>query len=106
MSHLLFAAGGKRGKQNFSENFFDGRSGAALFAAGYFWALRGIDHETLATAKSSDAAGMKGTENMAGTEGMSGTQNTSGMTPGTVMVSPEKQQLLGVRTAVVQKRPW
>ena len=79
--------------------------GAALFAAGYFWALRGIDHETSATAKSSDAAGMKGTENMAGTEGMSGTQNTSGMTPGMVMVSPEKQQLLGVRTAVVQKRP-
>ena len=73
--------------------------GAALFTAGYFWALRGIDHETSATAKSSDAAGIKGIENKAGMEGMSGT--SSGM----VMVSPEKQQLLGVRTAVVEKRP-
>ena len=55
--------------------------------------------ETSATAKSSDAAGSKGMENMAGMEGMSGTSS------GTVMVSPEKQQLLGVRTAVVEKRP-
>ena len=40
-------------------------SAAGIFAAGYFWALRGIDHETSATPKSSDAAGMKGMENMA-----------------------------------------
>jgi membrane fusion protein, copper/silver efflux system len=73
--------------------------GTALFAAGYFWALRGMDHEMSGGAKMSDAEDMKGMGNMAGAEGM------SGMTPGMVMVSPEKQQLLGVRTAVVEKRP-
>ena len=36
---------------------------------------------------------------MAGMEGMSGTGS------GTVMVSPEKQQLLGVRTAAMERRP-
>jgi membrane fusion protein, copper/silver efflux system len=72
--------------------------GTALFAAGYFWALRGMDHEMSATVKSSDTAGMKGMENMAGME-------SSGMSPGMVMVSPEKQQLLGVRIGVVEKRP-
>src|SRR5262249_39548107 len=49
--------------------------------------------------------GMKQTGNMAGMEGMSGMQGMSGMTSGMVMVSPEKQQLLGVRTAVVERKP-
>jgi Cu(I)/Ag(I) efflux system membrane fusion protein len=48
---------------------------------------------------------MKGTENMAGTERMSGMQGMSGMAPGMVMVSPEKQQLMGVRIATVERRP-
>src|SRR5262245_5563043 len=80
-------------------------SAAGMFAAGYFWALKGMDHGTPATAKSSDAAGMKGMENMPGMEGMSGMQGMSGMAPGMVMVSPERQQLLGVRTAVVERKP-
>ena len=58
-----------------------------------------------AGAKMSDAEDMKGMGNMAGMQETSGMQGMSGMTPGTVMVSPEKQQLLGVRTAVVEKRP-
>jgi membrane fusion protein, copper/silver efflux system len=32
-------------------------------------------------------------------------QGMSGMTPGMVVVSPEKQQLMGVRIATVQRRP-
>src|SRR5918996_2284177 len=76
-----------------------------IFVAGYFWALRGMDHEMSGAAKTSDAAGMKGMENMAGMEGMSGMQGMSGMTPGMVMISPEKQQLMGVRIATVEKRP-
>jgi Cu(I)/Ag(I) efflux system membrane fusion protein len=79
--------------------------GAALFAAGYLWALRGMDHEMSAGAKMSNAEGMKGISNMTGMGDTSGMQGMSGMAPGTVMVSPEKQQLLGVRTAVVEKRP-
>ena len=78
---------------------------AGMFAAGYFWALRGMDHGMSGGAKMSDVEGMKGMGNMAGMEGMSGMQGMSGMAPGMVMVSPEKQQLLGVRTAVVEKRP-
>src|SRR6267142_6168406 len=74
-------------------------SAVGIFAAGYFWALRGMNDGTSATAKSSDAAGMKGMENMAGMEGM------SGMGPGMIMVSPEKQQLMGVRIATVERRP-
>src|SRR5918996_4563697 len=76
-----------------------------IFVAGYFWALRGMDHEMSGAAKTSDAAGMKGMENMAGMEGMSGMQGMSGMTPGMVMISPEKQQLMGVRIASVERRP-
>src|SRR5713226_5932885 len=67
-----------------------------LFASGYFWALKGIDR---GPSQSSAAAGM---ENMKGMENMAGME---GMTPGTVMVSPDKQQLIGVRTAVVERRP-
>lgn len=74
-------------------------SAVGIFAAGYFWALRGMNDGTSATAKSSDAAGMKGMENMTGMEGM------SGMGPGMIMVSPEKQQLMGVRIATVERRP-
>jgi Cu(I)/Ag(I) efflux system membrane fusion protein len=80
-------------------------SAAGIFAAGYFWALRGMDHGMSGGAKMSDAEGMKGMGNMAGMEGMSGMQGMSGMAPGMVMVSPEKQQLLGVRTAVAEKKP-
>jgi Cu(I)/Ag(I) efflux system membrane fusion protein len=76
-----------------------------IFAAGYYWALRGMGHEMPATSKTSAASGMKGMENMAGMEGMSGMQGMGGMAPGMVMVSPEKQQLMGVRIATVERRP-
>jgi Cu(I)/Ag(I) efflux system membrane fusion protein len=42
---------------------------------------------------------------MAGMAGMSGMEGMSGMAPGMVMVSPEKQQLMGVRIATVERRP-
>ncbi|MEX0806908.1 MAG: efflux RND transporter periplasmic adaptor subunit [Candidatus Binatia bacterium] len=76
-----------------------------IFAAGYFWALKGMDQGISATAKASDSEGMKGMENMAGMEGTSGMQGMSGMAPGMVMVSPEKQQLMGVRFATIERRP-
>jgi Cu(I)/Ag(I) efflux system membrane fusion protein len=76
-----------------------------IFAAGYFWALRGMDNGMSPTAKPSDAASMKVTENMAGMEGMTGMRGMSGMGTGMVMVSPEKQQLMGVRIATVERRP-
>ena len=77
-------------------------SAVAIFAAGYFW--RGIDNGMSSTAKTNDAS-MKGMENMAGMEGMSGMQGMTGMTSGAVTVSPEKQQLIGVRIATVERRP-
>jgi Cu(I)/Ag(I) efflux system membrane fusion protein len=80
-------------------------SAVGIFAAGYFWALRGMDHEMSVTAQSGDTAGMKGMENMAGMENMSGMQSMSGMGSGMVKISPEKQQLVGVRTGVVEKKP-
>ena len=70
-----------------------------IFAGGYFWALRGMEHGMSASGKKGDAAQTKGTENMAGMEGM------SGMPPGMVMVTPEKQQLMGVRIATLERRP-
>jgi membrane fusion protein, copper/silver efflux system len=77
---------------------------AGMFAGGYFWALRGMDHGT-SPENTGDAASMKGMENMPGMEGMSGMQGMSGMAPGMVMISPEKQQLMGVRIASVERRP-
>jgi RND family efflux transporter MFP subunit len=77
-------------------------SAVAIFAAGYFW--RGMDSGISSAAKANDA-GMKGMENMAGMEGMSGMQGMSGMTSGAVTVSPEKQQLIGVRIATVERKP-
>src|SRR4030065_529871 len=77
-------------------------SAVGLFVAGYLWGLRGMDAGMSATAKASEAAGRKGMENMAG---MSGMQGMSGTAPGMVMVSPEKQQLMGVRIATVESRP-
>src|SRR5919108_3299155 len=77
--------------------------GASIFAAGYFWALKGMDHGMSST-KANDAS-IKGMEKMPGMEGMSGMQGMSGMTPGMVMISPEKQQLMGVRIATVERRP-
>jgi Cu(I)/Ag(I) efflux system membrane fusion protein len=66
-----------------------------MFAAGHFWASRGKDDGS-AGDPSSTTGDMKGMEGMAG---------MSGMAPGMVMVSPEKQQLMGVRIVTVERKP-
>ena len=78
---------------------------AGMFAGGYFWAMRGMDHGASSPDKTSGAAGMTSMDSMAGMEGMSGMQGMSGMASGVAMVSPEKQQLMGVRIARVERRP-
>ena len=76
-----------------------------IFAGGYFWALRGTEPEMSTAQKTSDAPEKKAMDNMPGMGNMSGMQGMSGMAPGMVMVSPEKQQLMGVRIATVERRP-
>jgi membrane fusion protein, copper/silver efflux system len=61
---------------------------SALFAAGYFWAHTRIGNEK---------ADMKGMGDMQGMAGMN-------MAPGTAMVSPAMQQLIGVRIATVESK--
>jgi Cu(I)/Ag(I) efflux system membrane fusion protein len=70
-------------------------SGLALFAGGYLWGAKVKEKETAAAS---------GTMNTAGMEGMGSMQGMPGMTPGMAMVSQEKQQLLGIKTAVVERR--
>ena len=72
--------------------------GAGLFASGYFWAMKGM-----APAAGTDVADHS--KKMQGMENTSGMAGISGMAPGMIMVSPEKQQLTGVRTAVVERKP-
>lgn len=74
--------------------------GAGLFASGYFFATKNIDPMSASKASASSVK-MESMENMPGMEGMGG----GGMAPGMVMVSPQKQQLIGVRTAIVETRP-
>jgi membrane fusion protein, copper/silver efflux system len=71
---------------------------AGVFAAGYFWAMKSMEHMSNGKA-GADPEKMEGMGNMAGMQGM------SGMAPGMVMVSPEKQQLMGVRIVAVERRP-
>jgi membrane fusion protein, copper/silver efflux system len=75
--------------------------GVGLFASGYFWAMKSMEPMPDSKAGASSEK-MEGMENMAGMPGM---QGMSGMAPGMVMVSPEKQQLMGVRIATVERRP-
>src|SRR5688572_8991487 len=70
-------------------------SGLALFAGGYLWGAKVKEKETAAAS---------GTMNTAGMEGMGSMQGMPGMTPGMAMVSQEKQQLLGIKTAVIERR--
>ena len=71
--------------------------GTGLFASGYFWGMKGMAPmpENIAGDNANKTQGM---ENMSGMTGM------SGVAPGMVMISPEKQQLTGVRTAVVERK--
>ena len=69
--------------------------GGALFAGGYFW---GLNKGTGAPSSGGgDMAGMKDMGNMQGMAGMN-------MAPGMAMVSPQMQQLMGVRTATVEAK--
>src|SRR5215470_1133999 len=71
--------------------------GGALVTLGYLWGSRTKDQGSASGQKSvnSDMGNMKGMEGMSGME----------MPPGTAMVSPDKQQLLGVRITTVEARP-
>ena len=70
----------------------------AIFAAGYFWGQSKV-HQQMGTGQQSggDMAGKKGMSDMPGMTGMN-------MAPGTAMVSPQMQQLMGVRTALVEAK--
>jgi multidrug efflux pump subunit AcrA (membrane-fusion protein) len=71
----------------------------AIFAAGYFWGQSKV-HQQMGTGQpsgGSDMAGMKGMSDMPGMAGMN-------MAPGTAMVSAQMQQLMGVRTAIVEPK--
>ena len=72
-------------------------AGLGLAAAGYWWGRRPAgEHTSHATPdKMDDMAGMKGME--AG--------DADKMGSGAVTVSPDKQQLVGIRTALVESRP-
>src|SRR5437870_7896035 len=70
--------------------------GAAIFALGYGWGVKTKD-------QGSPSAQTQTIYNMAGMKGMEGMTGMN-MPPGTVMVSPDKHQLLGVRTTTVESR--
>ena len=74
---------------------------AGMFAAGYFWAMKSMERMSNGKA-GADPEKVEGMGDMAG---MAGMQGMSGMAPGMVMVSPEKQQLMGVRIATVERKP-
>jgi Cu(I)/Ag(I) efflux system membrane fusion protein len=67
-----------------------------IFAAGYFWG-QSKQMGTGRPSEGNDMAGMKGMSDMPGMAGMN-------MTPGTAMVNPQMQQLMGVRTAIVEAK--
>src|SRR5437879_3249673 len=71
----------------------------AIFAAGYFWGQSKVHQEVVSKqpSASSDMGSMKGMSDMPGMAGMN-------IAPGTAMVSPQMQQLMGVRTAIVEAK--
>jgi len=68
--------------------------GLGIFAGGYFWGVNFRDKE-LQAISSTKTGEMQGMESMVGMPGMS---------PGMVMVSQQNQQLLGIKTAAVERR--
>lgn len=68
--------------------------GVGLFAGGYFWGANARDKEAQAplSAKTGEMQGMGSMESM------------PGMSPGMVMVTQQNQQLLGIKTAAVERR--
>jgi hypothetical protein len=70
----------------------------AIFAAGYFWGQSKVHQQMVSGQQSGgEMAGMKGMSDMPGMAGMN-------MAPGTAMVSAQMQQLMGVRTAIVEPK--
>jgi membrane fusion protein, copper/silver efflux system len=69
--------------------------GVGLFAGGYFWGTNVSEKEASVAPDAMKTGEMQG---MGGMEGM------SGMSPGMVMVSQQNQQLLGIKTAAVERR--
>jgi membrane fusion protein, copper/silver efflux system len=72
--------------------------GAGLFASGYFSAMKTMDHMP-------DSKAVSNTEKTNDRGSMPGMAGMAGMAPGMVMISPDKQQLTGVRIATVERRP-
>jgi Cu(I)/Ag(I) efflux system membrane fusion protein len=72
---------------------------AILFVAGYFWGQSRM-HQQMGTTASPDSGDMAGMKDMGNMQGMAGMN----MAPGTAMVTPQMQQLMGVRTATVEAR--
>ena len=75
--------------------------GVGLLAGGYWWGQKQTTNEHASPQGQSTGAGMEG---MAGMKGMEGADSDK-MSSGSVTVSPEKQQLVGIRTAAVEMRP-
>ena len=75
--------------------------GVGLLAGGYWWGRKQTTNEY--ASQQGQAAG-PGVEGMAGMKGMEGA-DVDKMSSGSVNISPEKQQLVGIRTAVVALRP-
>jgi Cu(I)/Ag(I) efflux system membrane fusion protein len=72
--------------------------GVGLVAGGYWWG-RSQMSEHFATPTQSAAAKMEGME------GLKGMENADKTGSGSITVSPEKQQLVGIKTAVAEIRP-
>ena len=68
--------------------------GLGIFAGGYFWGMNVRDKEPQATSSTSTGE----------MPGMGSMEGMPGMSPGMVMVSQQNQQLLGIKTAVVERR--
>ena len=75
--------------------------GLALLAGGYWWGRNQMMTENASSPSQSATAKMEGMEGMKGME----SADADKMGSGSVNVSPEKQQLVGIRTAVVEMRP-
>jgi RND family efflux transporter MFP subunit len=70
-----------------------------VFTGGYFWGQR-KGHQQMLTGQSSDGSDTAGAKGMTEMPGMAGMN----MAPGTAMVNPQMQQLMGVRTAIVERK--
>jgi len=71
--------------------------GAAIFALGYGWGAKTQNH-TRASTQTSVGSGMGDMKGMEGMQGMN-------MPAGTAVISPDKQQLMGVRITTVERKP-